>query len=560
MKYRLIPISCVLLVGILAAQTAPAKESKNCTVQGQVVQEPGGQPLKKVDVRLYAEDSEQRTTYAAITDPDGNFRIEDVSPGSYRLRLERNGFTEISKHHRWFPTTLLALDPGQDIKDLLLRMQPAAVITGKILDQDGDPVPVVSVMAFKYGRAKPGSGPSFAGSGRTDDLGEYRISGLAPGRYLILARDEKAYPRTLLGAGEIKNGAKEPTVNAPTYYPGTMERSRAVPVELHAGDEMPVNITLAVSQVFHIRGSLPNSVLAGGSVVRIELQARDDADPQMRFSGAKVDKDGNFDIGNVLPGSYTFTLIAEGVQNDQRFRIEQTVAVSNANVDNLRLTPLPNGHVRGQMRTDPAQSMDWTQLAVWLRRDDDDSSVPYIVAQFYNTYAQVGRDGSFDFKEVPAGSYHAVVQSRVWNLQNFFLKSVNLGTKDVADSGFAVGGGTYSLELVVSANGATLEGAVVDNKDQPVKDADVVLIPDTNRSKRRDLYQQNSTDQHGHFQLKGLNPGDYTVMAFEDLGDNDYHDPEFLKTYAPSGQDVRLKEGEHQSILLKVIPASEDQP
>ena len=102
---------------------------------------------------------------------------------------------------------------------------------------------------------------------------------------------------------------------------------------------------------------------------------------------------------------------------------------------------------------------------------------------------------------------------------------------------------------------------MVDDKNQPVADADVVLIPDANRQ-RRDLYQQAETDQHGHFKLRGLNPGGYTLMALDDPeGDfYDFRSPEFLKAHEGAGQILHVDEGDHKSIVLKVEGSGANQP
>ena len=74
-----------------------------------------------------------------------------------------------------------------------------------------------------------------------------------------------------------------------------------------------------------------------------------------------------------------------------------------------------------------------------------------------------------------------------------------------------------------------------------------------------DLYKEDSTDQRGHFTIHGLNPGHYTVLAFEDL-EEDYHEPDFLKSYEGRGQSVEIKEGEQKTVQLKIIPSTDDQP
>ncbi len=138
----------VLLTAILAAQTtapnAPApndkdkdKEPAKCMVAGQVVQEPGGRPIRKATIELTPVDQEDGTTYTADTDPEGRFKIDNIKPGQYTLWAEHSGFSRMAKQRRG---RSLTLDPGQELKDLVLRLQPSAVITGKILDNDGDPV------------------------------------------------------------------------------------------------------------------------------------------------------------------------------------------------------------------------------------------------------------------------------------------------------------------------------------------------------------------------------------------------------------------------------------
>jgi hypothetical protein len=120
-------------------------------VQGEVIHEPGGQPLKKTKIELRPEDKENGTAYKATSDIEGGFKFEKVDPGNYTLTVERSGFLEAGKRH---DSHTLTLQPGQEIKDLLFRLQPSAVITGKVLEEDGDPLPGVSLTLRKL---RPGS-------------------------------------------------------------------------------------------------------------------------------------------------------------------------------------------------------------------------------------------------------------------------------------------------------------------------------------------------------------------------------------------------------------------
>ena len=151
-----------------------------------------------------------------------------------------------------------------------------------------------------------------------------------------------------------------------------------------------------------------------------------------------------------------------------------------------------------------------------------------------------------------------MVGARSNNLRDYITKAVNLDGRDVAHSGFVVSPGT-SLDVVISPNGATIEGTVVDSKGKPVAYATVVDVPSAGHRTRSDLYERETTDELGHFSLRGLNPGKYTVLAFDDLQE-DVRQPEFLKSYEGRGEDIQLDEGARRSIVLKLIAADVEMP
>ncbi len=167
------------------------------------------------------------------------------------------------------------------------------------------------------------------------------------------------------------------------------------------------------------------------------------------------------------------------------------------------------------------------------------------------------KDGSFEIKDVPPATYRLSVGSLGKALDACFVKTVKLGGRDVTDSGFNVAGTSYSLDVVVGANGASVEGFVTDNKDKPASDVYVVIVPSDEGSQRRDLYDRRATDSRGHFSLKGLNPGEFLLFAAdEDPYQTDLLDPEFIHAHESLAKSVRLKEGEHQSVILKLAPPS----
>src|SRR5208282_812007 len=118
-----------------------------------VVKEPGSQPLKKVLVQVVAEDQKQGGNYTATTDGDGHFHIENVVAGRYRLYLEKAGLVEVNGRGFKTDTNVFTVQAGRPVEDLLFRMLPGAIISGRITDEDGDPMPGVRIIVQKK---KPG--------------------------------------------------------------------------------------------------------------------------------------------------------------------------------------------------------------------------------------------------------------------------------------------------------------------------------------------------------------------------------------------------------------------
>jgi hypothetical protein len=239
----------------------------------------------------------------------------------------------------------------------------------------------------------------------------------------------------------------------------------------------------------------------------------------------------------------------------------QAVQVTSANVEGLRLAPQSGGSVRGRLRMESSGNarLDAGQMFLLLRSTDgdDDSLTAFSLEDGFSTLAHVNADGSFEWKDVPAGHYSIQI-SDASAMPDWFLKSVAAG-RDAVDSGFSVSGGVTAVDLVASANGAVVEGIATNQKDEPVADAVVVAVPEARFRSHPERYRKAVTDQSGRFILRGLPPGDYTLFAWESVDGEAYFNPEFLKSFEGQGKGLSLAEGERKSVELRVIPAIEDE-
>ena len=143
---------------------------------------------------------------------------------------------------------------------------------------------------------------------------------------------------------------------------------------------------------------------------------------------------------------------------------------------------------------------------------------------------------------------------------DLFLKSVLAGNRDMGEAGINVNGGAVVLDLVASGNGAVVDGVAVDAKGQLVANAVIVAVPEMRLRGRMERYRKTVSDQSGRFTLHGVEPGDYTVLAWESVDGEAYYNPEFLKTIEGQGSVLRVNEGERKTMRVNAIPDSEEQP
>jgi protocatechuate 3,4-dioxygenase beta subunit len=245
----------------------------------------------------------------AITDQDGRFVFNSVAAGEYRLDVQKTGYA--SPQDPTSPKTY-TLTAGQSL-DVSITLLKGAVISGKLLDQKGEPVSDARVVAL---RKMPAVGRSNAptrlipaamqGLQQTNDLGEYRLTGLLPGEYYVAASPHAmgfGGPGTSSTTGS-GGGALTTTT---TYYPGTADQAGAQPIAVTAGAEVP-NIVFGLQAVpaYRISGIVVDE--AGAPIARAMVMVMSDPKTGMMFMGpggnAQTDENGRFTIGDVVPGTY----------------------------------------------------------------------------------------------------------------------------------------------------------------------------------------------------------------------------------------------------------------
>lgn len=539
-----------------AGQSSSIAAPARAIITGIVIKDPGSEPVKKAVIELIAESQQESGNYTAVTGVDGAFRIEGVMPGRYRLFAERTGYLETGKRSEGRVLTVVA---GQEIKDIQIHLAAAAVVAGRVTDEDGDPLQNAEVSVLRRTFASGHRRWQTLGSERTNDLGEYRVAGLGAGEYYVSVNPPPDFKSLIAGSTATPEGrnaaspAEKPATSyQTTYYPGTTDRGQATPIELHAGDEFPVNFSLTPSPTLSIRGSVVNLPAQSSAVIMLQSE-----DFNVVLNGAEVHKDGSFMIRDVSPGAYTIIATLDDAPVPMMAR--QALQVAGNNIEGVRLAPQAGGSVRGRLRLEGKGRLDPAQMFLSLRpvEGDDEPLTAFSVSDGFSYVARIAGDGSFEWNNVPPGNYYVRLGGEDHGNGEWFLKTVVAGGREADDASISVNGGVVALDIVASANGAVVEGIVTDANGEPVSSAVVVAVPEM-RS-RVERFRKTTTDQRGRFTLHGIAPGQYSLFAWENLEADAYYDAEFLRKYEERAIPVRVAEGDHRSVELPAIFNEEGQ-
>ena len=134
-------------------------------LSGRITQ--GGKPAANRPVWMAPVDNKSDVLYRAMTSEDGQYEIESLPPGDYRLRANE----DISR------SITIAGDAVLNIEI------PVAQLSGRVVEQGGA-VPIVG--ANVYVRGSVPETVRVRGDKQTDDFGQFTLTGIEPGEIVLM--------------------------------------------------------------------------------------------------------------------------------------------------------------------------------------------------------------------------------------------------------------------------------------------------------------------------------------------------------------------------------------
>ena len=551
-------------------QQVPAKGF----IDGVVKESGSDQPILGAEVRLLALGSPGSSSITASssvrpvkTDSRGRFEFLNIDAGSYTISVSASGYSPQEYGSRQPGVIGQGLGKAVDLtvrksaSDLVVHLTRSGTASGRIL-ADGNATPGLEVRLVQLAYDSSGrKNLRSVGSVLTNSRGEYRVSGLGPGTYFVVAVSPSLNtrnPRT--GAGLAAAGRRFPE----TFYPGAIDLSKATPVEIQSGAELRgLDFEVSSRKAYTVRGRVLDKWSNQGPIERIAVawHLRDSlygSTESGNGNTVELTDTGAFEF-NLLPGKYWFEVrtvpVSGGALLSPRPISLTTVAaeVVSAPIDNLTIRVDPTILLRGRITIDgkPPKARSGVDRIVISAAsihgpvDSRWTSQPLQVSP--------GDDGRFSFERFAAGDY----QLKFQNLPpDVYVKSAMLGPLDVLNQEMRVlVTTTYSLDIVLAADGGRVDGIVADQGGYPIDNAQVVLIPEA-QGNRLDLYRVTNTDERGRFSIRGAAPGAYRLLAWDVLDGNAYLDSKLVGRFLDNCMVVDVTESSTTDATLKVIHVS----
>ena len=535
-----------------AAQTTTAPQASpaanNYRVAGTVVSKTDGHPLTRARVTL-RDTKDSRKFESLITTEDGRFNFPSVPPGKYSLTGAKRGFiTAAYDQHEQFSTAIVTA-AGIDTEALVLRLAPAAVISGKILDESGEPVRHASVTLYYQDHGSGVDQIRQARGAQTDDQGEYEIPSLMPGTYFLSASARPWYalhPQSESPAARSRRKTQpDPPENFDrsldvaypvTYYSDVIETDSAAAIPIRGGEHLQVDIHLNPVPSLHLLFHVAVPVNHGYGIPQLE-QPSFDGSTFFQTDTTRVVSPGVVEIAGVPAGRYNILIRqANGVVRMNGVDVTKDQEVINTNSAEAMSS------VKLLVKVAGATTLP-DRLSIGLRSS----------ARNFSGGKPVDAKGELELPQMAPGRYEVMVWGppQPYSVQQMSAEGATVSGHTL----ILPPGAAASVSLTLVAGSSNIEGTAK-RAGKPFAGAIVVLVP-RDPELNRDLFRRDQSDLDGTFSLQNVVPGSYILLAIENGWDLDWSQPSAIAPYLSQGRTIEVGSQVGRTIVGRTMKIAE---
>ena len=605
----------LLLSSISGATQDTATDSPRGSLEGSVVDSVTGQPVEGVHVALVSGQAlpqegvqslladqkptlqvpqvtkvlpalvlggrtfmAERSAHSVLTDGRGKFTFTGLAAGTYALSVRADGYNFQVYGQKPDSLVALPLDIREAKIDIgVIRMNPEPRISGTIIDLAGGPIAAIPVYLL-------GAQPSIdingqrqfrvAGETSTDAEGRYVFEKISGGRYYVAAGSSARPEMIRVSAATTPDGGRS-TVRQPavlpypyTYYPGVPDAALAGQIDVPAGSKVVLgDMVVPKGELRAIRGRVVDYTTGKPpESLRVTLNGffpflRAGRYPTEILGNAAYDRTtGAFEFANLIPGHYRVdallpgprsstpqpaTATLGGVPPQSAFQI---VELTNSDVEGLVLTVPGGGRVRGRVVVADGKPLPVAQtnlpipLQLMLRPITPLQPAPVVTSVSIE-------DGSFEVGSALEGKYRFSVGPL---RDDYYVSEARLDSVRVTNGILDFSKGTVSELIFTLSPGGQIQGSVVDEKGQPVRQAQGVVFPDP-LPEIIPFYQPISADTSGRFTVNGVPPGNYRIYVWEGIEPSQFFDRELLARSRGFASPVHVEKESSVSTSVPII-------
>ncbi len=562
MKTRVLAASILAWAGWLYAQpggpaTDPAQPAETTEVRGRVLSAQSGGPVRGAKVAITAREREKVSVFTRF---NGSFVIENAPAGDHGVGVAASGYGLLHKRIR--------IPSGRPLDGLDLRINRSAIITGRVLDENGRAVVGARVEAlreqFLEGRARwRDQGSRIArgqGGFRTDDRGVYRIFGLSAGEYLIAVRSKEKPGLD----GQLR------FATAPGYFPNAESLSGAARIKVEWGEEKQgIDVRLVTPPPTSAHGRvLSTDARLSCSACRFEVYRRDGR--SVRHVGSRsTTAQGLFSLFGLPVGRYiAVARLFDRRTGSQAFG-RQPFTVSEGTVEAVEIEAHAERDIVGRLVLLAPPDSVGDESGAWssqirLEADFLDPTETRRTRGMFGKVKGMGMEGPFELTAFP-GQYRLMVMG----LKGAYVEGIEIDGHRVKGSKLTVPLSGISGDVIVTMSFATgtVRGTVRESEDgessvdflakgglrPPASTVRLLPAKEGSPSHRRLLGRV----RQGGFEITGVPPGEYEAFAFPDRAGYSIEDPRYRRKLARHGKKVEVKTGETAALDLQALPTLE---
>ena len=521
-------MACAAAIGVAQLpprDRAPARADATGRIAGVVLSdEITPRPLRRAWVMLSGDLPGSGQT--VITEDDGTFAFEGLAAGRYTVVAVKPAYVEMQygarrPGRRGLP---IQLRDGET-RPIELKLPRGAVITGVVTDLLGQPAAGVVVQALD---ARIGaSGPRSLQRATTDDRGAYRIFGLHAGSYVIAMQPH--IPSNIMMTGDTRGFAP-----VPVYYPSTTDTADAARLKVAAGEERTdIDLQMQLVPTATVSGTVPVPP-DGHPMPAVRLVTR-----SARSFGVRSTRSasGQFTFRGIRPGQYTVSMTSGG----QLFTAD--ITVDGSDISGLVLAPQPvltiSGRVVFEGSAEPTLASP-LQLPLDLALGVERRGVT----------AELQPDGRFRIGQVFPGKYEiSTGRGLRVPIGKWWIKSVAARGRELLDGPVDLQESLTDVVVTLSDRTNELSGIVRDAQGNPRPDVSVIAFAPV-----RAAWFYNSrrvagmdTDISGRYTIRNLPPGEYYLIATDEIERLEWFDPEVLEGLVPRAMRISMGENERRT-------------